>query len=367
MQSSITMSKKVVKSSLKEKQPPIIKYSLGIDVGKDSLDVCLSVIDTSQRIRVLGSRKFANTLVEHKKLHTWLEGKHKEDKPLVCLMEATGVYYENIAIFLDKYYQVSIVLPNRAKQYLRGMGLKSKNDRIDAQGLSRMGAEQVLEVWKRPCDEAIRLRQITRTCESSQEIKTVLNNQLEALTNSGFQEKEIIRSIKQEIALLDKHIARYKELAEKIVSSIPEIEEKVKNITEISGVGLYTVAVILAETGFFELFHSQRQLTSYAGYDVVENQSGKRQGKTKISKKGNAHIRRALHMPAFNVVRWEGGVFAALWERVYFRTNKKMIAYVAVQRKLLLIIYTLWMKNEKFKHIQKSATNKEGASGNMLS
>ncbi|MCA1760209.1 MAG: IS110 family transposase, partial [Bacteroidales bacterium] len=34
------------------------------------------------------------------------------------------------------------------------------------------------------------------------------------------------------------------------------------------------------------------------------NQSGKHVGKTKISKKGNAHIRRILHMPALNVVNF---------------------------------------------------------------
>jgi len=39
-------------------------------------------------------------------------------------------------------------------------------------------------------------------------------------------------------------------------------------------------------------FKNQRQLVSFAGYDVIENSSGKHRGKTKISKKGNAHIRR---------------------------------------------------------------------------
>ena len=83
-------------------------------------------------------------------------------------------------------------------------------------------------------------------------------------------------------------------------------------------------------------------------YDVVENQSGKHFGKTKISKKGNAHIRRILHMPSFTVVRYDQKPFADLFERVYERTNIKMKGYVAVQKKMLIYIYTLWKNNQPY-------------------
>lgn len=63
---------------------------------------------------------------------------------------------------------------------------------------------------------------------------------------------------------------------------------------------------------------------SFAGYDVIENQSGKREGKTRISKKGNSHIRRILHLPAFNAVRFGEPACKALFERVYTRSHYKM-------------------------------------------
>ena len=75
---------------------------------------------------------------------------------------------------------------------------------------------------------------------------------------------------------------------------------------------MITIATVLAETNGFEMFSNHRQLTSYSGYDVVENQSGKRMGKTKISKKGNSHIRRILHMAALNVVAYGEPVFVNL-------------------------------------------------------
>jgi transposase len=124
------------------------------------------------------------------------------------------------------------------------------------------------------------------------------------------------------------------------------LKDKITKITTIKGVGLLTAATIISETNGFALFTNQKQLTSYAGFDVVENQSGKRSGKTKISKQGNSHIRRILYMPAFHAVSKNVPVCKALYERLTAKGKKKMVAYVAVQKKLLILIYTLWKKDE---------------------
>ncbi|MFD2569228.1 transposase [Spirosoma soli] len=55
----------------------------------------------------------------------------------------------------------------------------------------------------------------------------------------------------------------------------------------------------------------------------MENQSGKRVGKTRISKRGNHRIRRGLHMSALMVVRYEQKPFVGLYERVFERTVLK--------------------------------------------
>ena len=107
---------------------------------------------------------------------------------------------------------------------------------------------------------------------------------------------------------------------------------------------LSSVAVLIAETDGFEGFANQRQLVSYAGYDVVENQSGTHHGRTRISKKGNSRLRRILHLPAFTAVQFGEPACQALYERVYSRSKVKMKAYVAVQKRLLLMVYALWRK-----------------------
>ncbi|WP_256432987.1 transposase [Spirosoma foliorum] len=76
--------------------------------------------------------------------------------------------------------------------------------------------------------------------------------------------------------------------------------------------------------------------------------SGNRSGKTRISKKGNSRIRRILHMPSFNAVRFGEPTCQALYERVFQKTNTKMKAYVVVQKKLLLLAYAVWRHQTKY-------------------
>ena len=146
----------------------MIKYSLGIDVSKSDFHACISVIDQAQKVSVKSSRKCANSPAGFSDLSSWIEKHHKDTSlPLVITMEATGIYYEMLALYLYKNgYQVSVILPNRAKKYLQSTGIKSKNDKIDAQGLSRMGAEQCLQPWQPMDDYFYQLRQFTRQHQS---------------------------------------------------------------------------------------------------------------------------------------------------------------------------------------------------------
>lgn len=337
----------------------MLKYSLGIDISKSDIHACLSVIDLQQQVKVKSSRKFANTQKGFKELQLWINKHRKEPLPFCVTMEATGVYFESCALFLfQQDYDVSVVLPNKAKQYLKAIGLKTKNDKIDAAGLARMGAEQCLEKWQPLADFFFTLRSLTRHQQSLQELKTNIGNQLHADQHSIYGNKEVMKQLKKLVVTLEKQIAQTEQSIEKHLASDSNVMMKVKKIQTIKGVGMLTVATLLAETNGFELFKSISQVVSYAGYDVVENQSGKHNGKTRISKKGNSRIRRALNFPAFNVIRYNVGTFKPFFERILAKHNQKMKAYVAVQRKLLVLIYALWKKDEAF-DLQSQTTEKD--------
>jgi len=342
------MSKEKKKKTI-SKQTMLLKYSIGNDISKDKFDACISSIDSMQYVKVIATRSFSNTKKGFESYLGWVTRKCKLELPVVHSMEATGVYYEKFAWYLhrsDEY--LNVILPNKAKKYLQSLGLKTKNDKIDARGLSRMGAEQNLSRWEAPDKNMMELRSVTRQREHLQETRTQINNQLHALQSGEYINKELIKQQRAIIAMLDRQIKETFKMIERAVKSDEELKEKIEKITVIKGLGLVSVATVIAETNGFKLFANQRQLVSYSGYDVIENQSGKHVGKTKISKRGNAHIRRILHMPAFSVVSNNEPIFKNLYERVFDNTKQKMKGYVAVQRKLLIMIYTLWRKNEKY-------------------
>jgi transposase len=264
-------------------------------------------------------------------------------------MEATGVYYERCALTLFLAgYKVSVVLPNIAKKYLGFIGQKSKNDKIDARGLSGMGAERPLDAWQPMDDYFYTLRSYTRQHESLQQTKTILNNQKHAIENQCHANQLVKKQLEHLIETINEQLKDLSKAIDKHIDSNKAVAEKVEGICKIKGVGVLTVSVLLAETNGFALFKNIPQVVSYSGYDVIENQSGKHVGKTKISKQGNGHIRRALHMPALHAGNWEGSIFERLNQRVFEGTKIKMKGYVAVQKKLLTTIYTLWKKNEAF-------------------
>ena len=87
-------------------------------------------------------------------------------------------------------------------------------------------------------------------------------------------------------------------------------------------------------------------MASYAGLDVKEKQSGTSvKGKPRISKKGNRYLRKAMHLPALAAIRHDER-FKAIFARLVGKHGIKMKAAVAVQRKLLEMIYTLYKTNK---------------------
>jgi transposase len=339
----------------------MLKYSIGLDVSSQKIYACICVIDMRQKVIIKSSIVVANTIAGFKNLDTWIQ-KHCKDKniPLVICMEATGIYYENCALYLfKKDYSVAVILPNKAKKYIQSLGLKSKNDKADAKGLAQMGAEQSLPLWQPLGEYFYLLRALTRQHQNLQERKTVIRSQLHASERAMYKNRDIEKQLKKSITLLDKQLKEIEALIIKHINSNQEVKQKTENICKIKGLGILTVAIIIAETNGFILFENSRQLVSYAGYDIVENQSGNRKGKTKISKKGNSRIRRALFMPAFCAVTYKQKPFVNLFERTFKKHSIKMKSYVAVQKKLLTTFYALWKNNKAFIENYKSKISKE--------
>jgi transposase len=83
-----------------------------------------------------------------------------------------------------------------------------------------------------------------------------------------------------------------------IESKIEELFMQVQGsngITAIRGVGVITAATFIAEVGDITKYEDPKQIQKLAGYNLVENSSGKHEGQTTISKRGRRRLRSPLY------------------------------------------------------------------------
>ncbi|MGE6353898.1 IS110 family transposase [Flavobacterium sp. NPDC079362] len=259
------------------------------------------------------------------------------------VMEATGVYHQRFAYYLDQNdYQVSIVLPNKISNYIRSLDLKTITDKTCSQAIAQFGLERQLDLWKRPKRVYKNLQQLPRERDQIVTERVVVKNQLHAELSEAEPNENSLKRIKSRIRFLTSQEQEIKEEINDIVRSDENLKKEIDIICTLPGIGELTAVIILAETNGFELIRNKKQLASYAGLDVKEKQSGTSiKGKSRISKRGNRSLRGAMHFPALSAVKWDDN-FKELYSRLVSKHGIKMKALVAVQRKLLAMTYVLF-------------------------
>jgi transposase len=294
-------------------------------------------------------KTFPNTNNGFQALLEWVKKNMVAEVAVRFVMEATGVYHEQFAYFLDEHKEeLTIVLPNKISNYMRTLEIKTITDKTASEAIARFGLERKLELWKRPKNIYKKLRQLTRERDQLVAERTVVKNQLHAEQAEAEPNKSSINRIKARIKMLDKQEQEIKAEISQLIATDAEMKKIMVLLCSLSGVGLLTAVTVLAETNGFELIRNKRQLASYAGFDVKEKQSGTSvKGKPKISKKGNKYLRKAMHLPALSAIRHDER-FKAVFARIVSKHGIKMKAAVAVQRKLLEMMFTLYKTNTKY-------------------
>jgi transposase len=128
------------------------------------------------------------------------------------------------------------------------------------------------------------LRLLTRQRQNITELRTIIKNQLDALSHAMRQLPSVTAQLKQNINLFEIQIKELDKVILQHLKSDEKVLEKVNNICTMKGLGILTTAVVLSETNGFTLFNNYKQVVSYAGDDVAEAQSGTREGKQKYQK-----------------------------------------------------------------------------------
>ena len=312
-----------------------VRY-LGIDVAKAKVDCALRQPDGKHKHKV-----FDNNRSGFEALHQWLL-ECGVTKLHVC-MEATGVYWENVAEYLaNQGYVVSVVNPFQIKAFGASRLVRTKTDKVDAKLIAEFCKENQPEAWKAPSVSEQALRAMVLRLDALQEMRLQESNRLEVA-------REVVREeISAHIQWLDNEI---KNLAKKIRNSIdddPDLRQRKALLETIPGVGERTISLLLAFSLTPGRFKNARQVTAYAGLDPRQHESGSSvRGKPHISKFGHSVIRKIMYMPAmYTLYRTTWG--RRFLERLTRNGKKPMTMIVAMMRKLLHVAFGVLKTGEKF-------------------
>lgn len=122
-----------------------------------------------------------------------------------------------------------------------------------------------------------------------------------------------------------------------------EVSEYLLSIT---GIGVVSLATCLGELGDPLRFENARQMSRLAGYNLIEDSSGKNRSGTCISKRGRKNLRSVLYQISLTMVA-NNKELRQLYDYLKTRENnplKKMQALVVISKKVLTLIFTLSKK-----------------------
>ena len=209
-------------------------FYLGMDVAKAKLDCTLLLNETSEKGK---TKVVSNTKAGAADLLAWAAKQNISPAELHVVMDATGVYHEQVALALaDAGVTVSIINPAQIKDFGRGLAVRTKTDGVDSFVLARYGALLKPAAWIPPAPEARMLQALlARRDAIAQDLQRERNRQEKA---DATDTPELIRkSLEDSIEFLVKQLAQLQQDIDDHINRHPSLKKDMNLLQSIPGVG----------------------------------------------------------------------------------------------------------------------------------
>jgi transposase len=310
---------------------------LGIDVAKETLDIALS--DGVH----MNHGQFQNSQKGYEQLELWLR-RQTASNAHICL-EATGQYGDGVAEYLfTQGFPVSVVNPARIKHYANSKLRRNKTDKADAQLIAEYGIREKPTLWTPPPARFKDLQALIRHLEDLQGLRQQESNRLQ----SGVRTRFVLNSLTSMCVLIDDQIKQTKEAIQDHINQHEELKRMQNLLITIPGIGKLTAAKLLGEIRNIFDFQSARQLAAYAGLTPRNFLSGTSvHKKSRLSKTGNANLRKALYMPAVVAIK-HNPIIQSFCARLAQSGLRPMEVIGAAMRKLLHLVFGVLKSGRPF-------------------
>ncbi|HYQ92634.1 MAG TPA: IS110 family transposase [Candidatus Competibacteraceae bacterium] len=296
---------------------------IGVDIAKAKFDAA-AWIDGKYKTKV-----FPNTPAGFEAFLLWLRPFASVQ---VCL-EATGRYGEALATFLvEPRVTVSVVNPAQIHAFGKAELSRTKTDKSDAKLIARFCHRQPPPAWQ-PLPPAVRqLQALVRRLDDLRARRQMEHNRQEGADTT------VQASLTRVLALLDAEIEQTRAAIHDHLDQNLQLKKQRDLLDTIPGLGETTIAVLLACLGDIHRFDNAKQVAAFAGLSPAERQSGKYRGQTRLSKTGDALLRKALYFPAVVAGQYNPSVHA-FCERLKAKGKAGKVIVCAAMRKLLTLAY----------------------------
>ena len=297
--------------------------------------------------QTLPLESFPNTPEGHRAVARYLARKGRLVR--VCL-ESTGVYGLDLTLRLEKQSGIEVMVanPRAVRHFAQALMQRSKTDPLDVLVWLEFAVRMPLQPWQPPSETALHLGALARRLQSITDLCVAERNRLHAAQAAHAWPAAIRQDLRRSIAFHERALARLTRQALQIIAGDPLLQQRFEQLDSIPGVGATSAISLLAELSRLSDDLDVRQWVAMAGLDPREYSSGSSvRRKTRISKAGNRHLRRALYLPALVAVRHDPHL-RAFYQRLLARGKEKLQALVAVMRKLLHAIFGIFKHRQSF-------------------
>jgi transposase len=300
---------------------------VGVDVASAHLDVAVHGQPTV--------RRFANTAQGIVQLLRALPAAS------VLGLESTGRYHAPLALAAHAAgLRVHVLNPLDARRYAQSVGQRGKTDRMDALVLARYVCHEHahLRQWQPPTDCQAALHELLAH-------RATLVRQRSALTQAGSHNKALASLDEPVLAALKQAIKHIDGQIETTLQADLASQQAFERITSVPGLGLVCGSLLVMLFGRLQE-RSADAVIAFTGLDPRPNDSGKKTGQRRLSKRGWPEIRRLMYAAAMSAARTK------TWRGFYQAQRGKGLsttaALVVLARKLLRVAFSLFKKQVQF-------------------
>jgi len=302
----------------------VSEITLGIDVAKDELVIC--DWDTEQLTTLINNPA---------EINAWLS---TLCGPVRLAAEPTSSYHlELVEQAHARGMTVYLINPRQLLHYRMAIGERNKTDSADAWLLARYLARESasLRAFKPLCGKAQRLWALIKR----RGVATVTQQTLQqSFRDVQLPAKALFAEIRRVIARIDQHIR----------TLLRELHwwDDYQRCLSIPGVGPVNAAA-LTTTFHRGAFAGSDAFVAFIGFDVRLRESGKYKGQRKLSKCGEAEIRRLLFCAAQPARSY--ATFDSYYQQQLNKGLSKIAAKVILARKIARIAFSLLSNQQSFK------------------